>query len=307
MLFSVIVPVYHVEEFLPRCVDSIINQTYKDIEIILVDDGSNDNCPEMCDNYAKADGRIKVIHKKNGGLSDARNAGLDIATGDYIIFVDSDDYIEKETCQKVYEHIKAKPDIIIGDAIVEGGTNRLKHISFSGELSGKEYLCLALNAGHAPMATWLNIYKNTFLKNNGLRFKYGILHEDEEFTPKAFLKAQSVVRADINFYHYVIRNDSITTKKDKKKNLTDYYDTCEELSNLIYKIDDKCLKNLILNSLVFKYLTLYVTAKGYEYGKEYYHKAFIIKNAKTFKTRFQSILYCISPKMYCKIVELKRK
>ena len=90
---SVIVPIYNVEDYLHRCVDSIINQTYTNLEIILVDDGSPDNCLKICDEYAKKDSRIKVVHKKNGGLSDARNAGLEIATGEYIGFVDSDDYI----------------------------------------------------------------------------------------------------------------------------------------------------------------------------------------------------------------------
>ena len=91
---SVIVPVYKVEKYLDKCVESIVNQTYKNLEIILVDDGSPDNCPAMCDEWAEKDERIRVIHKENGGLADARNAGMDIATGDYIGFVDSDDWIE---------------------------------------------------------------------------------------------------------------------------------------------------------------------------------------------------------------------
>ena len=94
-LVSIIVPIYGVEEYLNKCINSIINQTYKNLEIILVDDGSPDKCPEICDAFEKKDDRIKVIHKKNGGLSDARNAGLDIAHGDYFVFVDSDDWIEK--------------------------------------------------------------------------------------------------------------------------------------------------------------------------------------------------------------------
>ena len=100
---SVIIPIYKVEKYLDKCVKSVTNQTYKNLEIILVDDGSPDACPQMCDDWAKKDERIKVIHKPNGGLSDARNAGLDIATGDYIGFVDSDDYIEKEMYEKMIE------------------------------------------------------------------------------------------------------------------------------------------------------------------------------------------------------------
>ena len=106
---SVIVPVYKTEQYLNRCVQSITDQTYKNLEIILVDDGSPDNCPEMCDQWAKKDERIKVIHKRNGGLSSARNAGLDSATGDYIMFADSDDWMEPDMAE-----LKAFPSSPIG-------------------------------------------------------------------------------------------------------------------------------------------------------------------------------------------------
>jgi len=100
-VFSLIIPIYKVEKYLDKCVQSIINQTYSNIEVILVDDGSPDNCPWMCEEYEKKDTRIKVIHKKNGGLSDARNKGMSLATGKYIIFVDADDYIALDTCEKL--------------------------------------------------------------------------------------------------------------------------------------------------------------------------------------------------------------
>ena len=307
MVFSIIVPVYHVEKYLQRCVESIINQTYRDIEIILVDDGGNDKCPEMCDRYAEADKRIKVIHKKNGGLSDARNAGLDIATGDYIIFVDSDDYIESDTCQKLLSFTIENPDIIIGDAIVEGGVNRLKHIEYKGHIDGNTYIFKAMKARRAPMAAWLNIYNRSFLIKNGLKFKYGILHEDEEFTPRALLCAKKIALSGVNFYHYIIREDSITTKNNKKKNLIDFYSTCEELEKIYKKISNNGLKQLLHDSLVSKYLTLYVTADAYKYGNKFYHKSFVLKNASNNKTRIQSLVYCISPRLYCKLVTSKRR
>lgn len=101
MLFSIIVPVYNVASCLNRCITSLREQTYRDIEIILVDDGSTDSSSELCDEYAKADNRIRVIHKENGGLSDARNKGMELATGKYILFVDSDDYINQDACEKL--------------------------------------------------------------------------------------------------------------------------------------------------------------------------------------------------------------
>ena len=105
-LISIIVPVFKVEKYLKRCVESIRNQTYPDIEIILVDDGSPDACPQICDQYAQEDARIKVIHKSNGGLSDARNCGIDAARGKYIGFVDSDDYIHPEMYMQLWKNIK---------------------------------------------------------------------------------------------------------------------------------------------------------------------------------------------------------
>ena len=105
-LISVVVPIYNVENYIKKCVDSILSQTYKNLEIILVDDGSPDNCPQICDEYAQKDNRIKVIHKENGGLSDARNAGIDISKGKFITFIDSDDYIEKDYVEVLYNSIK---------------------------------------------------------------------------------------------------------------------------------------------------------------------------------------------------------
>lgn len=114
---SVIVPIYNVEKYLDRCMESLLNQTLKDIEIIMVDDGSPDNCPQMCDEYAKKDRRIKVVHKKNGGLSDARNAGLKVATGEYVAFVDSDDYQSLNTYEELYHQAESGDyDVVYGGA-----------------------------------------------------------------------------------------------------------------------------------------------------------------------------------------------
>lgn len=123
MFFSVIIPIYNVEDYLEQCVNSVLNQTYKDLEIILVNDGSKDKCPEMCDDFAKKDERILVLHKKNGGLSSARNFGMDHASGKYILFLDSDDYwSEKEALNKLHEEllkVKCLSDALIYHNILE--------------------------------------------------------------------------------------------------------------------------------------------------------------------------------------------
>lgn len=307
MLFSIIVPIYNVEKYLERCVTSLINQTYKDIEIILVDDESLDKCPEMCDVYAKKDNRIRVIHKKNGGLSDARNAGLKIATGEYVIFVDSDDYVELTMCEDLYPYTKEKYQIIMGDAIVEGGKLDLSHIKESKVLSGKEYLLEAYRQNKAPMAAWLNIFNREYLVKNNVWFKYGILHEDEEFTPRALLKAQSIFCTGIAFYHYILRDNSITTKKDKRKNAIDLFDTCCELEKVYEDIENKELKDFLLDSLVVKYLSLFQAGALHKYGNKYLHKEFIKKNALKKRTKKKAILYCLSPRLYYWINENSKK
>lgn len=302
MMFSIIVPVYKVEKYLSTCVNTLINQTYSDIEIILVDDGSPDNCPKMCDEFALKDSRIKVIHKKNGGLSDARNAGINAAAGRYIIFVDSDDYIELDSCEKLSKFAQKNVDIIVADAYVEGSKINLSHIPASDTIySGMEYFKKAFEAGYAPMAGWLNVFRREYLLENNLFFKKGILHEDEEFTPRAFIYAKRVIVSGIYFYHYIIREDSITTQKNKRKNATDLFDTCLYLEKIYGTFTDKNLKKLALDSLSRKYLSMFQTGKLYQYGKEYLHKDFVLRNAFVTKTRIKALLYVLSPKLYYKI------
>lgn len=299
MLFSIIVPIYNVGPYLERCIAHLRGQTYSNIEIILVDDESPDNCPQMCDEFAEIDERIKVIHKKNGGLSDARNKGLEIATGEYVLFVDSDDYIERNTCERLCRFAQKSYDILIGDAIVEGGVCRMPHIPIDNMLyTGKDYLKKALKAGKAPMAAWLNAYKRRFLLDNELFFKFGILHEDEQFTPRAFLKANSVIYTGITFYHYIIRDGSITTKNDKRKNMKDLFSTCCELEGIYNALDDSELKKLLLDSLVVKYLNMFQVGKLYQYGKEYTYTDFIKKNAYGSKTKAKTTLFCFNQKCY---------
>ena len=126
---SIIVPVYNVEKYLNRCIQSLLNQTLKDIEIIMVDDGSPDRCPQMCDNYAKKDNRIKVIHKQNAGLGYARNSGLEIATGEYIAFVDSDDFVNSQMYETLYNNaVSTKADVVYSGFRKEFNKNRFLNV-----------------------------------------------------------------------------------------------------------------------------------------------------------------------------------
>lgn len=301
---SIIVPIYKVEDYIDRCVMSLIKQTYKNIEIILVDDGSPDNCPLICDKYEQLDSRIIVIHKKNGGLSDARNEGIKKATGDYIMFVDSDDYIELDSCKKFMDIIGDKDiDIVIGNARIIHNEEEtyMKHSieMTNGVLDGKEYLKSELKSNSMFMAVWLNIYKRKFLIGNNLKFETGLLHEDEEFTPRVFLKAEKVIGTNCIFYNYIIRDDSITTKKDLSRNAIDIIKTCYKLSDIYSKILDSELKDLLNDSLAVNYLNAFQIGKLYknEY-KNFINKKFPIKHAYAKKTLLKSLLFLINKYVY---------
>lgn len=306
-IFSIVVPIYKVEKYLDACVHSLVNQTEENIEIILVDDGSPDGCPAMCDSYARQDDRIRVIHKENGGLSDARNAGLDAAHGSYIIFVDSDDTIIPDTCRALLPFTQEGYDIIIGDGITEGAKKDLSHGFTDGCVTGQAYLKLAHQKGEMPMMVSLYVYRREFLNENGLKFQYGITHEDEQFTPRAFLAASRVIESGVCFYRYLVREDSITTRKDLRKNAEDFYRTCLELKGRYEKLEDAALREALLDSLASKYLSLYQAGRLYRYGKDYLHKDFVSENAYRKKTKCKALLYRVSPRLYWHINNLTKK
>lgn len=161
-LFSIIVPVYKTEQYLDKCISSILRQSYTDFELILVDDGSPDNCPQMCDNYQKQDDRIKVLHKENGGVSSARNLGMSIATGEYILFVDSDDYIEPFSLQQLYEAQKEQQaDLYVFN---NGSVHELSSNNIN-EFFEKYYFTYILGFG-----PWNKLYKRKIVQSNHLCF-----------------------------------------------------------------------------------------------------------------------------------------
>lgn len=298
--YSIVIPVYRTEQYLDTCIQSLRGQSFSDIEVILVDDGSPDSCPALCDAYAAQDSRFKAIHKTNGGLSDARNAGIRAASGEYILFLDSDDYIAADTCERLLPFVEKKADIIVGDGVSIGARKNLAHRLYDHDsiFTGEAYLKAALKSGSMPMASWLYVYRRMFLEEHDLRFETGILHEDEEFTPRAFLAAETVVDSGICFYYYVIREGSITTQKDLRKNAGDLYRTCKMLSARYLQLTDSDLQQHLLDSLVVKYLSLFQQGRLYQYGQEYIHKDFVQKYSYLPKTRLKARIFSFSPKLY---------
>lgn len=221
-LISVIVPVYKVEAYLPRCLDSILGQTWEELEVILVDDGSPDRCGEICEEYARRDPRVQVIHKPNGGLSSARNAGIEKATGEYLAFIDSDDWLDADMFQQLHRLCEERQADIAecsfrsifkdmireettcsGD-VIEGGPAD----AIQGILDWKYFKPIACN----------KLYRRSVIGD--IRFPEGMLHEDEFTTYRFFAAAKKVVYLDVSKYNYDrSRTDSITGDKFREDNL----------------------------------------------------------------------------------------
>ncbi len=209
---SVIVPVYNVEEYLPRCIDSVINQTYKNLEIILVDDGSPDNCPRMCETYAERDERIKVIHKENGGLASARNAGLKIAVGAYITFVDSDDYIKSDMLERMITLAEDKNADVVQIAFEREKFGLVESDVAENEIKtivGDENIRLyALDRILRPEACG-KLYRAELFKN--IEFDSEIKYaEDVEFGLRFYKNVKCSVVSNEKMYFYSVNQNSLT-------------------------------------------------------------------------------------------------
>lgn len=235
-LVSVILPVYKVEKYLNRCVDSVLNQTYKNLEVILVDDGSPDNCPAICDGYAQKDARVRVIHKENGGQGSARNLGLDVALGEYILFVDSDDYIAENLIEITLQKAKLfDADMVIFDyaSVNERGEEFYRiNQPFKKEtvLDPKNDRAL-ITANPSPVT---QLYKKSVFEDEEMRFMPKVIYEDLRLMPKLFQKCNRIVYADCPpLYYYLCRDNSTmrngNTEKTKihriaaMQDITDYF------------------------------------------------------------------------------------
>lgn len=215
-LVSVIIPVYGVEAYLKECLESVLKQTYSNLEIILIDDESPDQCPKICDDYAKEDSRIKVIHQKNGGAANARNHGLDKATGKYICFVDSDDKIEPDYVEKLIVKVKEENADIVVCSFKEWYPDKMdccKEFQ-NKEYSGRDFIRRFLVDWTCGLI-WNKIFRKETL--NGVRFEEGHKIDDEFFTYQAVLKAKKVVMMDECLYWYRMRKSGVMRSGEKYK------------------------------------------------------------------------------------------
>lgn len=245
---SVIVPVYKVEHYLRKCIDSICNQTFQNLDIILVDDGSPDSCGAICEEYAKKDARVTVIHKENGGLSDARNAGSVHATGDYIIFIDSDDYIAPDMLEYLYSNMQESNADVSTCRAFDVYDSEIKAPSLKEEIivcGAEEFYSYILRGTKVCGEIWNKLFRREVVR--GIEFPKGKLYEDIFFTADFVKNVKVACVGTAPKYYYVHRMDSITGKPYRKQLLDiiegyekTYRVVCESFPNL--KEEAQCLR-----------------------------------------------------------------
>lgn len=257
---SIIVPVYNVEKYLRKCLDSLINQTLKEIEIICVNDGSKDNSPKILEEYAKKDNRIIVINQENAGLSVARNSGIDIAKGEYIGFVDSDDWVDLDFFEKLYYSATSNDtDIAVGGIIRVTGIKKKKFLNFEKEtITDNTNLKFELCDVPEKSYVWNKIYKTEKLKEIGLEFEKGIFYEDCIFTPQALFYLGKIVTVPNIYYYYLRRGNSTVKQRSEKANADSVYahkkanDFIKEHNIDISSHEPKTYRFKILGVTIFK-------------------------------------------------------
>lgn len=301
---SIIVPIYNVEKYLKRCIDSILKQTYKELEIILVDDGSTDSSGLICEEYKENENRIKVIHKNNGGLSSARNAGLDIATGAYLTFIDSDDWIAENHIEQIMNALEAKSaDIAVcGIVVIDGKTSNVyKSVDNICEFTSYDAIDNILMGGSIDVSACNKVYKNEVFNN--VRYPEGENNEDAAVIIDILSKVKKIVQIPDNSYYYYQRKGSIS----KTPILKDYYNQMKHAED-IYQ---KCIRISMLFSEKAKYyvfnqilsiLKLMIKRKQvFEYKRDYI--SFIIK-MNEYETKHFKAQLSIKRKLLYRIIKI---
>lgn len=314
-LISVIVPIYNVEDYLNRCVESIVNQTYKNLEIILVDDGSTDKCPQMCDNWAAKDNRIRVIHKENYGQASARNDALEIALGELIGFVDSDDYIDLDMYTSLYRIMRNNDCDIVECTKCDFSDNEKPDIKGSGAIilfNQEEAIKDFLKETHLKCTVWNMLVKSEIAKR--IRFDDGKTHEDILWPYRAYMKADKIVYLDKALYFYYQRSNSTMNRVYSEKRF-DGLDALEERAKLV-KNDYPEYYSLATRSYLgackyqYQYLCRQPKSEEFENYKRIIYSRFINGDKKalfedlSLKYKFWFAMFSMAPNMTSKIRNL---
>lgn len=273
-LISIIVPVYNVEMYLAKCVDSILAQTYTNLEIFLVNDGSFDCCGKLCDEYAKEDKRIKVIHKKNGGLSDARNVAIDVATGEFITFIDSDDYVTDDYIMTLYsliEKYECKVSIALYNTFVEGSkpkvVNRVYREDCQTNIKAIEEM---FYQEKYDTASWAKLYHSSLFAT-GIRYPKGIVYEDLATTYLLIFQSDKVAFCNRRIYNYLLRRDSIEGSSFSSKKMDSALKVCELMESHL-DILGKVMQAYQCRMMSFFFHLLLKMPDGYEHRNMLYKR-----------------------------------
>lgn len=307
IFFSLIVAAYNVDTYIRECIDSILMQTYKGFEVWVIDDGSTDETGNICDELAKKFGSLHIVHQENGGLSAARNSGLRRALGEYILFVDGDDYIDPMTLQKFRDCIIENhfPQVVVADAwrirenIKERKMPPRDHRM--SLLSGNDFMEKSIKRREMSVCVPFNAYQKKFLVMNNFYFKEGILHEDLWWTPQVFMSADKVIYGNFLFYNHRERPGSITSCYSVK-NVRDMQVSCYELRN--NPKAGKWLKDFLAqNYMSACFLARQdIQIKGYCVDRD-----FPIQNAYSIRNRLKAILFWLSPAAYAGIDKILKQ
>ena len=264
---SIIIPVYNVEDYLPKCLNSLIYQTYQNLEIILVDDGSPDKCGKICDWYANKDKRIHVIHKKNEGVARARNDGIEYATGDYISFIDSDDWIAKDAYEVLYQGLKKyHADCAVGGCVKV--IDKDGHLMFEQKPHSKVKCETAAEAMKKVLlvgsAVWNRLFKRQVFEQ--IRFPLDRINDDEVVALHAYAECSKIVFLNKDTYYYRIRQNSITTSKFSIRNVDCYYNSIDNLNFIKQKMPDliECAEYKYIKAMLYSYVNLKRMKKNFE-------------------------------------------
>ncbi|MBC5995845.1 glycosyltransferase [Romboutsia ilealis] len=323
MDISVVVPVYNVEKYIRECILSLLKQTLKNIEIIVVNDGSTDRSIENIQDLVEKHKNIKIINKKNGGLSSARNEGLKHAKGEYVAFIDSDDYIKDDFLEMLYnEGKKYDLDIVFSSysKLYEDGNiipvNRNHKLLTEDAMSGKEFLINQIKLNDYKMEVCDDIYRRDFLINEHISFNENILFEDEDFTLLVLLKAKRVKLVDACDYIYRQRENSITHCEVNDRHIDSLLSIISNFIDIYNKNDDKqikmCVYQLIVNNLhdLFRFIdkSIYTSKKSLHLRIDKENIIKILKeNVCGKKEKIKFILFKISTQLYWNMIKLNSK
>lgn len=316
-LISIIIPVYNVEKLLPRCINSLINQTYNNIEIILIDDGSTDNSLEICEEFSKRDSRIVIVKKQNGGQASARNIGLTYATGDYIAFVDSDDFVSENMYETLYKIIK-KHDVDIVSCghelvtedtffITDGNKNEVVILD-----EKKIFLELAKDK-ILRTYVWDKLYKREMF--NGVFFPEGYVFEDVRAITEVLCKASRVAITEQKLYGYTVRNGSTMTIRNAKRFRDEIIAYRYQLKVLSSR-NSECEKYIEpkIAEIIRYYIETLPSIRDEDelisLMKSYYKKHFrqlVIKSRRNLKNKISIVVCMLSPTVYLRFCKVIRK